>query len=198
MKKTFVLLVILLIPLIINAQDSKHFKKRKEVLREKGLTRSSLDYTIFAVLERYESTAFSGETYTNWSKGGGFAFRFSSNWYLTPNFKTHRIYFRSNWIRFGGAFYDGVLFSSAPLNIGLGDNIRINENINLDFSFSGGLVIAGPGILYNHIEPVFAMYPEVILQIKHVGLGLTYSFHDDGGASPYHFVGLMIVHRLGR
>ena len=42
------------------------------------------------------------------------------------------------------------------------------------------------------------MYPEVVLQIKHVGLGLTFSLHDDGGASSYYFVGLMIAHWLWR
>lgn len=201
MNKIHALFLVLLIPLAINAQDSKSNKKRKDVLKEKGLTRSSLDYSLFTILSYDGDNTFFGGDQTFWGLGGGSAIRFSSNWYFTPNHERHRIYFRTNWIRIGVVFADGILFPSAPLNIGLGDNIKISDNVNLDFSFSGGLVLIGPGFLSTYVEPVFAMYPEVQLQLKNFSFGLSYSRYAErytSTASFYHYIGVMIVHRLGR
>lgn len=199
MKRQLVLLCIVLVPLLVFAQESESSKKRKDVLIEKGLTRSSLDYSLFTILSYDGDNTFFGGDQSFWGFGGGSAFRFSSNWYFTPDHELHRVYFRTNWIRIGTVFADGLIFPSAPLNIGIGDNIRINKNVNLDFTFSGGLVLVGPSILNAYVEPIFAMYPEVQLQLKHFSFGLSYSRYAQrftSNASFYHYIGFMIVQRL--
>lgn len=198
MKKQFVLFFIFLIPLLISAQESQSTKKRKDVLLEKGLTRSSFDYSLLTVLAYDGENELIGGEGKLWGVNGGTAFRFSSNYYLTP-YKKNRVYFRINWIRLGLVIGDGILFPSAPLNIGLGDNIKINDNMNLDLSLSGGLVLVGPGVLSGYVEPVLDVYPEVQLQLKNFCFGLTYSRYTErylSSASFYHYIGFMIVQRL--
>lgn len=198
MKKQSILLLALFIPILLFAQEAQIKKKRKDVLLEKGLTRSSFDYSLFTVLAYDGDNTMFGGNKTFWGLNGGSAFRFSSNWYLTPD-DEHRVYFRTNWIRLGLAIGDGILFPSAPLNIGFGDNVKINENVNLDLSFSGGLVLVGPGVMSDYIEPVLGLYPEVQLQLKNFSFGFTYSRYAErfmSTASFYHYIGFMIVQRL--
>lgn len=198
MKQQSILILAVFIPFLLLAQETQTKKKRKDVLLEKGLTRSSLDYSLFTVLAYDGDNTILGGMKTFWGLNGGSAFRFSSNYYLTPDNK-NRIYFRANWIRLGLAIGDGILFPSAPLNIGLGDNIKINENVNIDFTLSGGLVLVGPGFMEEYIEPIFAVYPEVQLQLKRFSFGFTYSQYAErftSTASFYHYIGFMMVQRL--
>ena len=193
MKKILLLLLVIFCFNIsgIFAQEEKP-KKRRHVLEEYNLKRNSLEFYVNGGL------CFSQNNYTIFSSSDtgvsdryfGTAIRFSSNWYFTPENK-NRWYFRTNWITGGIAYIvnDGLPFVNAPLNIGVGDNIKISKNINLDLAISGGLFVLGPGPMGGSVDVFGVVYPEIKLQTKKITIGLIYSRYADRyktGKSIYH------------
>jgi hypothetical protein len=182
MRKTLMLLLIS-ISCSISFSQVEDSRKRKEILKEYSLKRNNLEFFALGGFMRSENQS---ENFSplgiNSSQTGisfydlhfGTAIRFSSNWYFTPENK-NRWYFRTNWLMGGIVWVDGILFPSAPLNIGIGDNIQISRDVSLDLSILGGLVLIGPGILNDDIESVGVIYPEIKLQTKWISIGLIYS-----------------------
>lgn len=186
MKKILLLLLVIFCFNIsgIFAQEENP-KKRTHILAEYGLKRHSLEYY---VLGGSPSDNISTSGIGTYDIHFGTAIRFSSNWYFSPENK-NRWYFRTNWIMGGIVWADGILFPNAPLNIGIGDNIQLSREVSLDLSISGGLVLIGPGILNDYIEPIGAIYPEIKLQTKWITIGLIYSRYADRykfGQTIYH------------
>jgi hypothetical protein len=177
------MLLLISISFSISFSQVEDSRKRKEILKEYSLKRNNLEFFALGGFMRSENQS---ENFSplgiNSSQTGisfydlhfGTAIRFSSNWYFTPENK-NRWYFRTNWLMGGIVWVDGILFPSAPLNIGIGDNIQISRDVSLDLSILGGLVLIGPGILNDDIESVGVIYPEIKLQTKWISIGLIYS-----------------------
>gem|GEM_PF-5965636 len=153
-------------------------KKRRHVLEEYGLKRNALDFYLaggLATSAKNHEGIFSTnkEIHTRYL---GTGIRFSSNWYFNIE-NQHRWYFRTNWLTSGISYikHEGLPFANAPLNIGIGDNIQLSENINLDLAISGGLFILGPGPMGGSVDFFGIVYPEVKVQTKWITISLIYS-----------------------
>ena len=167
-------LIIIFLPFSLFAQNNDLIK-RKDALREKGLFRNMLDHHLFGVIE-LGPVLFSSKPKNLTDAGGGTALRFYSNWYLTTE-KKHRWFFRTNWIKSGVVFMDGILLPLAPLNIGIGDNFLINKNTNIEFSLSSGLILIRFLPISEIERPIITVYPEIKIQTKYISIGLLYSRH---------------------
>ncbi|PKR80356.1 hypothetical protein CW751_09780 [Brumimicrobium salinarum] len=196
MKK---IILLLLLSLIYNISFSqvKDSRKRKDILKEYGLKRNNQTLFILGGFHITKNTNIvispSSDNYTQteidfYDRHFGVSFRFSSNWYFTPRSK-NRWYFRTNWIMGGLVWADGLLFPSAPLNIGFGDNIKLSKDVNLDLTLSGGLALIGPGFMSDYINYIGVIYPEIKLQTKWFSVGLIYARYPEQyktGKSIYH------------
>ncbi len=150
--------------------------KRSVILAGYGLSRNSVDFFGLGGLSfsGNKHDAIFASSHGISEKYFGSGIRISSNWYFNIENK-NRWYFRTNWFMGAWTWCDGLIFPSAPLNIGIGDNIKISENLNLDLTLSGGLVLIGPGYMSDEIQPVGAIYPEIKFHTRLLSIGLIYS-----------------------
>lgn len=150
------------------------------------LSRFFMDFGGFGVSEYTDIVyGFNSSKYGLVQQYGGAQLRIGSSWYLVRG--NFRGILRLTWLRAGIVVGDGVLFSFAPLHVGLGNNFRFSDSFSIDLLVSGGLLVKGPGIMDNYIELDYAAAPEIKFNIRNVVLGLEYSYKRDRKSSNWHY-----------
>lgn len=173
----------------INQIGNGTFSKRDE-LSELNLYRYFLDVNIFGVSEYLYSLSTQQRGYS--VTYPGVSVTLGNNWYLTKN--RTRFLFKLIWFKLGVCMADGFMLTYAPLNVGLGHNFKILDNLNLELSLMGGAIFHGKSTYGNASEVDYALYPRFKVIFKKMFLSFEFSTQSEEGYYPpkynYYHVGV--------